>query len=74
LFSGGCTILRRLQAAAEIDLEDKIKECELIGGDRELEEFIGNFADSNDYGEKPNLEILLIHLKNDEDEERILHM
>jgi hypothetical protein len=55
--------------AAEINLEDKIKECELIGGVWELEEFVGNFADSNDYGEKPNWELLLIHLKNYEDED-----
>jgi hypothetical protein len=36
-------------------------------------EFIGNFAGSNEYGEKPNWEILLIRLNNDEDA-RILHV
>jgi hypothetical protein len=56
------------KAAVEIDLEDKIKGCELIVGVWELEEFVENFADSNDYGEKPNWEILLIHLKNYEDD------
>jgi hypothetical protein len=39
------------KAVVEIDLEDRIKECELVvGGDRELEQFIGNFSDSNDFG------------------------
>jgi hypothetical protein len=44
-------------------LEERIKECKLLGGEKELEELIGKFVDTNDYGEKPNWEILLIHVQ-----------
>jgi hypothetical protein len=50
------------KAAKEINLEERIKECKLLGGENKLEELVGKFVDTNDYGEKPNWEILLIHV------------
>jgi hypothetical protein len=57
------------KAADEINLEERIKECKLIGGEKELEELVGKFVDTNDYGEKPNWEILLIHVQQSSKEE-----
>jgi hypothetical protein len=53
-------------------LEERIKECKLIGGERELEELVGRFKDTNDYGEKPNWEILLIHVQQQSNREDTL--
>jgi hypothetical protein len=57
------------KAAKEINLKERIKECKLIGGEKELEELVGRFVDANDYGEKPNWEILLIHVHQNSNEE-----
>jgi hypothetical protein len=57
------------KAAEEINLEERIKECKLLGGEKELEELVGKFVDTNDYGEKPNWEILLIHLHQNSNNE-----
>jgi hypothetical protein len=46
-------------------LDESIHECKLAGGEMELEQFIGNFVDTNDYGERPNWEILLIHMRKE---------
>jgi hypothetical protein len=55
------------KAAEEIDLEERIHECKLVvGEERELEQFVGKWIDTNNYGEKPNWEILLIHVQNKE--------
>jgi hypothetical protein len=51
------------KAAEDIHLEERIQETKLTGGEKELEEFIAKFVDTNDYGEKPNWEICLIHVQ-----------
>jgi hypothetical protein len=59
------------KAAEEINLEERIKECNLTGGEKELEELVGKFVDTSNYGEKPNWEILLIHVQQGSKEETL---
>jgi hypothetical protein len=60
------------KAVKEMNLEERIKECKLIGGEKELEELVGRFVDMNDYGEKPKWEILLIHAQQQSSREETL--
>jgi len=56
------------KAVDEVNLEERIREEFLIvKSDKDTDEFVGRWLETNDYGENPNWEILLLHIRRSDD-------